>query len=315
MAAAATSRVVGMALISRDMVVVGAVVESQWRRRRKVVGSRQQHRTKRLRRMADAVAAHQKRHMRDVHGRRLMMEAAAAGATVLIGRERRDVGQVVVASVGRRRRRSRGGALVLPHRTVGVGPDPLERGEHGEEVRQLGPAHDVVGPHAGRARRRVERVPPPRLRRDGLAQPLALAVELAQDRRRRRVERVVGGGAGVQQVAVEDGAHGGVAERVGLARGGGHDDGDLGARERAQLVGLLVQALAALGEAHVLGLHALDGLDLDLAAPQRLLPLALPGRLRLRSHGRLLSRYDGWVRARGRERERGLDVPCRVVAI
>ena len=71
---------------------------------------------------------------------------------------------------------------------------------------------------------------------------------------------------GVEE-SVEDGLDGGVAKGEGLAGGGEDDGGDVGATEDGELAGLLEKPRAALGEAHLTRLIALDAPDLDLLPP------------------------------------------------
>jgi hypothetical protein len=94
----------------------------------------------------------------------------------------------------------------------------------------------------------------------------------------RRLAREGNVGAGIV-VALDGGVHGGVAERVGLPGRGEHDDGKVRAGAHAELGGLLEEAVAVLGEAHVplLSGHSVRlPLDLDLLQPQRIFPLPLP---------------------------------------
>jgi hypothetical protein len=258
---AAVSNVVA---IAGELVVVRDVVE---RRRRKI--RRHRHRSKRHRCMV-GVAAHQ--HLR-VHD-----PLTAAGTA--ISRERACAGGAVEGAAGvtgHRRRAVLHHCLLddgLMHALRRLGLDPPERGESGEEVRHPRAAHVVAVRHAGRARCRVQRLPPARLCRDGLVQALFLSLELLQDRLVHHLAAWRGGGGRVE-VAVDNGIHGGVAERVGLLGAGEHDDGDVRTAEHGELGGLLEEAAAALGEAHVPRRAALDALDLDLLPPQRLLPLPL----------------------------------------
>ncbi|KAG6532540.1 hypothetical protein ZIOFF_006386 [Zingiber officinale] len=67
--------------------------------------------------------------------------------------------------------------------------------------------------------------------------------------------------------AVEDGVDGGVAVGEGLAARGEDDDGELGAAEVGELVGLVEEAGTAFREAHLPLFFLLNPLDLDLPPP------------------------------------------------
>jgi hypothetical protein len=93
----------------------------------------------------------------------------------------------------------------------------------------------------------------------------------------------------------------GVGEFEELASGGEDDEGEVGVAEHGELVGLLEEAIAALGEGDLAARGVLDAADLDPATGRgrsRLAVVALMVRVRVRV------RIRGRIRVRARARVR-----------